>query len=124
MRQAKLALYHHGRVLGATWPQLWNIEKKPFVINIQIIIRATNLTIRSIDLVWAERKQDLPKEEEERLLVQLRERKDAVVRLSFTLVHCSLPAECDKRTVKVDSSGRIFVKEKGEYLVKQRLLLE
>lgn len=115
MRQAALALYHHGRVLSASWANLPNIEKDPNVFD--MIIRAIHLTIRSIDLVWVERKQDLAKEEEERLLTRLRDCKDTVVGLRFKMIESQLPSTYDHHTVKIDNSGIILVMVKGEYLV-------
>lgn len=120
MRQAGLALYHHGRVLGATWPKLWNNEQESFLTNFRIIIRAMNLMIRNIDSIWVERRQDLPKEEEKGLLVQLRELKDTAIKLSFTLIRFPLPTEYDKRTVKIDSFGFMSVKDKDKYFAKSR----
>ena len=112
MRQAALALYHHGRVLSATWANLANMDKELW----DLIIRAVVLTIRSIDLIWIERKQDLAKEEEKRLLARLRECKDTVVGLRFNMIDSQLSAAYHHHTVKIDNSGRIFVKENGEFL--------
>lgn len=123
MRQAMLALCQHGRVLGATW-LVWRNTKKNFSINLNIIIRAMCLTIRGIDLVWVERQQNMPKIEEERLLVRLRKWKDAVAQLRITLIVLQLSAEYDNRTVKIDNSGWIFVNEEGEFLVNHRCLFE
>ena len=113
MRQAALALYHHGRALSASWANMPNIVKEPELFD--TIIRAVYLTIRSIDLVWVERKQDVAKEEE-RLLAWLRECKDTVVYLRFDLIDSQLSAAYDHHTVKIDNYGMIFVKENGEYL--------
>lgn len=115
MSQAALALYHHGRVLSASWANLPNIENDPNLFN--MIIRAIYLTIRSIDLIWVEREQNLAKDKEERLLTRLRECKDIVVGLRFKLIESQLSSTYDGHTVKIDNSGFISVMVKGEYLV-------
>lgn len=121
MRQAALTWYHQGRVLSACWANLANIEQEPPLL-INITIRAMYLTIRSIDSVRVERKQDLPKEEE-RLLARLREKKNAVVDLRFALTKFYLPAGLHHGTVKIDNSGMISVMRKGEYSGWGRLFL-
>ena len=92
--------------MSACWANLPNIEQEPPLL-INITTRAMYLTIRSIDSVWVERKQDLPKEEEERLLARLWERKNVVFDLRFALTQFYLPAGLHHGTVRIDNSGMI-----------------
>ena len=119
IRQAAMALYHQGRVLSACWARLGSTIPLPVI---EVIIRALHLTMRSIDLVWIKREQDLPKEEEERLLAWLRERKTLTVELRFALIAYHLPEKSYDRKVKIDVSGTIFeMKKDGGYVDRGRL---
>ena len=114
IRQAAMALYHQGRVLSACWARLGGITPSAVM---EVAIRAMHLTMRSIDLVWIRRQQDLPKEEEERLLAWLRERKTLTVELRFALIAYHLPTKLYDRKIKIDYSGAIFEKKKdGGYV--------
>ncbi|CAD6590177.1 MAG: hypothetical protein ASARMPRED_004602 [Alectoria sarmentosa] len=123
MRQAASALYHQGRVLTAARKNLPVIEQKPFPPVFDVTIRAMYLTIRSIDLVWTERKEGLVKEEEQRLLVWLLERKNAAVDLRLAFLQFHIPLELYPFTLTITNSGVISVLEKGEYSEWGRMFL-
>lgn len=123
MRQAVLALYHQGRVCSAGRDIIPVVEQKPTPPVFDVIIRAMTVTIRYIDLVWSERQKDLSKEEEERLLMWLLERKNAAVDLRLALMQFHIPLELYQSTVKIDASGMVFVLRKGEYSTWGRFFL-
>ena len=107
MRRAASALYHQGRVLTAGRNKMPVNPPEPVPRIFLVVMRAMILTIRSVELVWAERQVDLPEEEERRLLLWLRERKDAAVDVQLALTELYLPIEYSQNSVRIYHSKKI-----------------
>lgn len=115
MRQAALALQHQGRVVSAARDKFPVTDQEHFPPVVQIATRALEVTVRSIDLLWIERQERLPEEEEQRLRVWLQQRKDAAADLRFALIEFQIPLDLYDYTVKIDNSAKLYVLRQGDY---------
>ena len=116
MRRAVAALLNQGRVLSTGRNNITATEQKPFPPVFEVTMRATELVIRIIDTVWQDRPHYQPKAVEERLFAWLRERKNVAVDFRIAFLAFLIPLEFYEQTIKIDSSGKMYVLENGVYL--------
>lgn len=120
MNQATSELFHQGRVMSTGMDKISLLEQTPIPTPtppvFEVVKRAMELAVRSIDLVWLTRQENLSDEARKNLCGWLQKRKNAAADLRLSFVELNLPEEMHGKSVRINNSGKVFVLREGQYM--------